>query len=137
MWVLFALLAALFAGLTSILARIGLEGINSHVAVAIRTVVVLVMAWGMVFLTGNQEGVAQVSQRNWTFLILSGVATGLSWMFYFRALQIGEVSRVSPIDRFSVVITMILAFTILGEAVSTKTVVGGILITIGTLVLAL
>jgi len=135
MWAVFALLSAVFAALTSILARIGLEGVNSHLAVAIRTIVVVIVAWGMVFITGNQNGIAQVSQRNLIFLVLSGIATGASWLFYFRALQIGEVSRVSPVDRFSVVITIILAFIILGEAVSIKTIIGGALITIGTLVL--
>jgi len=136
-WIIFALLSALFAALTSILARIGLEGVNSHLAVAIRTIVVVIMAWGMVFVTGNQSGITQIGQKNLIFLVLSGIATGVSWLFYFRALQIGEVSRVSPIDRFSVVITMILAFVILGEAVSIKTVIGGALITFGTLVIIL
>lgn len=137
MWAVFALLSAFFAALVAILARLGLEGVNSHLAVAIRTMVVVVMAWGMVFLTGNQAGIAQITQRNWVFLILSGIATGISWMFYFRALQIGEVSRVVPIDKFSVVITMILAFIILGEAVTLKVIIGGILITLGTLVMIL
>ena len=137
MWALFALLSAFFAALVAILARIGLEGVNSHLAVAIRTVVVLIMAWGMVFLTGNQGALSQISQRSWVFLVLSGVATGLSWLFFFRALQIGDVSRVVPIDKFSVVITMVLAFAILGEAMSAKVIIGGILITIGMLVLVL
>ena len=137
MWILFALLAALFAALTSILAKIGLEGVNSHLAVAIRTVVVLGMAWGLVFLTGSQGGIAQISQRNWVFLVLSGLATGLSWLFYFRALQLGEVSRVVPIDKLSVVITMVLAFTLLGEAVTTKAVIGGLFIALGTIIMIL
>ena len=137
MWVLFALLAALFAALTSILAKIGLEGVNSHLAVAIRTVVVLGMAWGLVFLTGNQGGIAHLGQRNWVFLVLSGLATGLSWLFYFRALQLGEVSRVAPIDKFSVVITMVLAFAILGETLTAKAVIGGLLIALGTLIMIL
>ena len=137
MWIVFALLAAVFAALVAILARLGLEGVNSHLAVAIRTVVVVVMAWGMVFITGGQSGITQMSQRNWVFLVLSGVATGLSWLFFFRALQIGQVSRVVPIDKLSVVMTMVLAFVILGEAVTAKAVIGGLLITVGTLVLVL
>jgi len=137
MWAVFALLSAFFAALVAILARLGLEGVNSHLAVAIRTVVVMAMAWGMVFLTGNQLGIAQISQRNWVFLVLSGVATGLSWLFFFRALQIGEVSRVVPIDKFSVVITMVMAFVILGETVTLKVIIGGILITLGTLIMVL
>ncbi len=137
MWIVFALLSALFAALTSILAKIGIENVNSNLATAIRTVVVLVMAWGIVFLTGKQAGIADISRRSWIFLGLSGVATGLSWLFYFKALQIGEASKVVPIDKFSVVISMILAFVILGEAVNTKTVIGGLLITAGTFVLIL
>lgn len=135
MWILFALLSALFAALTSILAKIGIEDVNSNLATAIRTVVVLVMAWGIVFLTGKQDGVHEITHKSWLFLILSGCATGLSWLFYYKALQIGEASKVIPVDKFSVVISIVLAFVILGEAVSTKTIIGGLLITLGTFVL--
>ena len=137
MWAGFALLSALFAALTSILAKLGMEGINSNLATAIRTAVVLVMAWGIVFLTGKHHGSGDIGGRSWIFLILSGVATGLSWLCYYRALQLGEASRVVPIDKFSVVISMVLAFVVLKEAVTVKTVVGGLLITAGTLVLIL
>lgn len=137
MWVLYALLSALFAAATSILAKIGIEGINSNLATAIRTVVVLVMAWGIVFVTGQQSGVRDISAKSWVFLILSGIATGLSWLFYYRALQLGEASKVVPIDKFSVVISMVLAFVVLGETVSVKAVIGGVLITAGTFVLIL
>ncbi len=137
MWILFALLSALFAALTSILAKIGIENVNSNLATAIRTVVVLIMAWGIVFITGKQYGLAEISRKSWIFLILSGLATGLSWLFYYRALQIGEASKVVPIDKFSVVISMVLAFVVLGEAVKWKTIVGGILITLGTFVMIL
>ena len=130
-------LSALFAALTSILAKLGMEGINSNLATAIRTAVVLVMAWGIVFLTGKHHGIGDIGGRSWIFLILSGVATGLSWLCYYRALQLGEASRVVPIDKFSVVISMVLAFVVLKEAVTVKTVVGGLLITAGTLVLIL
>ena len=136
MWAGFALLSALFAALTSILAKLGMEGINSNLATAIRTAVVLVMAWGIVFLTGKHHGIGDIGGRSWIFLILSGVATGLSWLCYYRALQLGEASRVVPIDKFSVV-SMVLAFVVLKEAVTVKTVVGGLLITAGTLVLIL
>ena len=137
MWAGFALLSALFAALTSILAKLGMEGINSNLATAIRTAVVLVMAWGIVFLKGKHHGIGDIGGRSWSFLILSGVATGLSWLCYYRALQLGEASRVVPIDKFSVVISMVLAFVVLKEAVTVKTVVGGLLITAGTLVLIL
>ncbi|NMA82808.1 MAG: EamA family transporter [Epulopiscium sp.] len=137
MWIIFALLSALFAALTSILAKIGIEGINSNLATAIRTVVVLVMAWGIVFLTGTQKEIVNISQKSWLFLILSGFATGFSWLFYYKALQIGEASKVIPVDKFSVVISMIFAFVILKEAVTAKTIIGGIFITIGTFVLIL
>ena len=137
MWVVYALLAAVFAALTSILARIGIEGVNAQLATAIRTVVVLVMAWGIVFLTGVWRETPEITQRSWIFLILSGIATGASWLFFFMALQRGDVSRVVPIDKFSVVITMVLAFAILGEPMTPKTIVGGLLITGGTLVLIL
>ena len=137
MWAVYALLAALFAALTSILARIGIEGVNANLATAIRTVVVLAMAWGIVFFTGVWRELPEVGQRSWIFLVLSGLATGASWLFFFMALQRGDVSRVVPIDKFSVVITMILAFAILGEPMTPKTIAGGLLITAGTLVLIL
>ena len=143
MWVVFALLSAVFAALTGILAKLGMEGINSNLATAIRTVVVLVMAWAIVFLTGKQHEIGDISTRSWVFLLLSGLATGLSWLCYYRALQLGEAlqigqaSRVIPIDKFSVVISMVLAFVVLREAVTVQTVIGGLLITAGTLVLIL
>lgn len=136
-WVLYALLSALFAALTSILAKMGMEGINSNLATAIRTVVVLVMAWGLVLFTGAQNGVSNISTKGWVFLVLSGIATGLSWLFYYKALQMGEASKVVPIDKFSVVISMVLAFVILKETISVKTIIGGLLITAGTFVLIL
>ena len=137
MWVIYALLSALIAALTSILAKIGIENINSNLATAIRTVVVLVMAWGIVFINGSINQIGNITQKSWIFLILSGIATGLSWLFYYKALQMGDASKVVPIDKFSVVITMVLAFVILKEAVTIKTVVGGIFITIGTFILIL
>jgi transporter family protein len=137
MWILYALLAAVFAALVSIFAKIGLDGVNSNLAVAIRTVVVVIIAWGIVFITGKQSEIADISQRSWVFLILSGCATGASWLFLYRAMQMGEVSKVVPIDKLSVVITMILAFVILQETVNVKMIIGGVLITIGTLVLVL
>lgn len=137
MWVVYALLSAFFAALTSILAKIGIANINSNLATAIRTIVVLLMAWGIVFINGSLNQISNISQKSWIFLILSGIATGLSWLFYYKALQIGEASKVVPIDKFSVVITMILAFVILKEAITAKTIIGGIFITIGTFVLIL
>ncbi|MBD7911325.1 MULTISPECIES: EamA family transporter [Clostridium] len=137
MWFIFALLSAFFAALTSILAKIGIENINSNLATAIRTIVVLVMAWGLVFITGTQNQVSSISTKSWTFLILSGIATGLSWLFYYKALQLGNASKVVPIDKFSVVISMILAFIILKETITLKTIIGGILITAGTFVMIL
>ena len=137
MWLIFALLSAVFAAFTAILAKIGIEGVNSNLAVAIRTVVVLVMAWGIVFISGRQSEIVNISQKSWLFLILSGVATGISWLFYYKALQIGEASKVVPVDKLSVVFSMILAFVILGETASVKTIIGGLLIAAGTLVLAL
>jgi len=137
MWIVYALLSALFAALTSILAKIGIENVNSNLATAVRTVVVLIMAWGIVFLTGKQSGIGDITQKSWLFLILSGCATGLSWLFYYKALQIGEASKVVPVDKFSVVISMALAFFILGEAVKPKTIIGGLLITLGTLALVI
>lgn len=137
MWVLYALLSAIFAALVSILAKKGLEGINSNLATAIRTFVVLIAAWGIVFFTGRHKEIPNLTGKNWRFLIYSGLATGASWLFYFKALQMGEASKVAPIDKLSVVFTMILAFIFLGEAVSAKAVIGGLLIAAGTLVLVL
>ena len=137
MWFVFALLSAVFAALTSILAKVGIEGVNSNLATAIRTVVVVVMAWGMVFLTNTQSGVADISKRSWLFLILSGLATGASWLCYYRALQIGEASKVVPIDKLSVVITLVLAFVFLHEQFTVKSLIGCILIGLGTLVMVL
>lgn len=137
MWVLYAFLSAIFAALVSILAKIGLKGINSNLATAIRTFVVLLMAWGIVFITGKQKDITTLTSKNWRFLIYSGLATGASWLFYFRALQLGEVSKVAPIDKLSVVITMILAFMFLGETVTLKAIIGGLLIAAGTLVMVL
>ncbi len=137
MWIIYALLSALFAAMTSILAKIGLESVNSNLATAIRTAVVLVMAWGIVFFTGKQHDITNITQKSWLFLVLSGVATGLSWLCYYKALQIGKAAKVVPIDKFSVVISMVLAFLILGEAVNTKTIIGGLLITAGTFALIL
>jgi transporter family protein len=135
MWFIYALLSAFFAGLTSILAKAGISNINSNLATAIRTVVVLVMAWSVVFITGKQNEIANIEPKNLLFLGLSGVATGLSWLFYYRALQMGEASKVIPVDKFSLVIGMVLAFIVLKEAVTVKTIIGGALITIGTFVL--
>lgn len=137
MWVLYALLSAVFAALVSILAKIGLKGINSNLATAIRTFVVLLMAWGIVFLTGKHKDITTLTSKNWRFLVYSGIATGASWLFYFRALQMGKVSKVAPIDKLSVVFTIILAFIFLGETITLKSIIGGILIAAGTLVLVL
>ncbi|CUH93410.1 EamA family transporter [Herbinix luporum] len=137
MWVIYALLSAIFAALVSILAKKGLEGINSNLATAIRTFVVLIAAWGIVFLTGKHKEITNLTSKNWRFLIYSGLATGASWLFYFRALQLGEASKVAPIDKLSVVFTMVLAFIFLGEQVSAKAIIGGLLIAAGTLVLVL
>lgn len=137
MWFVFALLSAVFAALTSILAKIGIDGVNSNLATAIRTAVVLVMAWGMVFITGTQSGISGIGRRSWLFLILSGLATGASWLCYYRALQVGEASKVVPIDKMSVVITLILAFVFLHETFTWKSAVGALLITVGTLVMVL
>lgn len=133
MWILFAILSALFAALTSILAKIGIEGVNSNLATAIRTVVVVVMSWGMVFLTNTQSGITQISKKSWIFLILSGLATGASWLCYYRALQTGEASKVVPIDKLSVVITLLLAFVFLHEQFTVKSLIGCVLIGTGTL----
>ena len=137
MWLLLAILSSVFAALTSILAKIGIEGVNSNLATAIRTAVVLVMAWGMVFLTSAQKGIGQISQKSWIFLILSGLATGASWLCYYKALQMGEASKVVPIDKLSVVITILLAFIFLHEQVTTKSIAGCILIGAGTLLMVL
>ena len=137
MWFLFALLSAVFAALTSILAKIGIEGVNSNLATAIRTVVVVVMAWGMVFLTNTQHGITAISRKSWIFLILSGFMTGASWLCYYRALQIGEASKVVPIDKLSVVITLILAFGFLHEQFTVKSLLGCVLIGVGTLVMVI
>ena len=137
MWLVFALLSAVFAALTSILAKIGIEGVNSHLATAIRTVVVVAMSWGMVFLTNAQNGLADISKRSWLCLILSGVATGVSWLCYYKALQLGETSKVVPIDKLSVVITLVLAFVFLHEQFTTKSLIGCGLIGLGTLMMVL
>lgn len=137
MWVFFAVLSAVFAALTSILAKVGVEGVNSHLATAIRTLVVVGMSWGMVFLTHSQSGLAEISKKSWIFLILSGLATGASWLCYYYAIQQGEVSKVVPIDKLSVVITLIMAFVFLHEQFTWKSLVGCILITAGTLVMVL
>ena len=137
MWLLFAVLSSLFAALTSILAQIGIDGVNSNLATAIRTFVVLVMAWGMVFLTNTQTGIGEIGKKSWVFLILSGVATGASWLCYYRALQIGEVSKVVPIDKLSAVITILLAFLFLHEKFTPKSIAGCVLIGIGTLLMVL
>ena len=136
-WVIYAILSAVFAALTSILAKIGISDINSNLATAIRTIVVLIMAWGIVFMPGAQSGIQDTTAKSWIFLVLSGIATGLSWLFYYKALQLGDASKVVPIDKFSVVISMILAFVILKEDLTFKTVMGGILITAGTFVMIL
>ena len=137
MWYILALLSAIFAALTSILAKVGIEGVNSNLATAIRTVVVVVMAWGMVFLTNAQNEIAEISKRSWLFLILSGLATGASWLCYYRALQLGDASKVVPIDKLSVVFTLVLAFVFLHEQFTPKSLIGCILIGIGTLVMVL
>ena len=137
MWFVFALLSAVFAALTSILAKVGIEGVNSTLATAIRTVVVVVMSWGMVFLTNTQSGISEISRKSWLFLILSGLATGASWLCYYKALQMGEASKVVPIDKLSVVITLVLAFIFLHEQFTTKSLIGCVLIGIGTLIMVL
>ena len=137
MWFLFALGSSLFAALTSILAKIGIEGVNSNLATAVRTSVVLLMSWGMVFITNTQGGIAEISRRSWLFLILSGAATGASWLCYYKALQIGEASKVVPIDKLSVVITMVLAAVILHEQFTPKSIFGCVLIAAGTLLMVL
>lgn len=133
MWLLFAILSSIFAALTSILAKVGIDGVNSNLATAIRTVVVLIMAWGMVFLTNSQTGISEIGRKSWIFLILSGLATGASWLCYYKALQMGDVSRVAPIDKLSIVITLVLAFVFLHEKFTVHSLIGAVLITAGTL----
>jgi len=137
MWIVYALLGALFAAVTGILIKIGISGVNSNLATAIRTVVVLIMAWGIVFATGKHAEITNITQKSWIFLVLSGVATGTSWMFFYRALQMGQASKVIPIDKLSVVISIVFAFIILGEEVSAKAIIGAVLIALGTLVMVL
>lgn len=137
MWFVFALLSAVFAALTSILAKVGIEDVNSNLATAIRTVVVVIMAWGMVFLTHTQAGLPEISKKSWLFLILSGLATGASWLCYYRALQVGDASKVVPVDKLSVVITIILAFVFLHEEFTAKSLIGCLLIGAGTLIMVL
>ena len=133
MWLVFAILSSVFAALTSILAKVGIDGVNSNLATAIRTLVVLIMAWAMVFLTNNQSGIKEIGKKSWIFLILSGLATGASWLCYYKALQMGDASKVVPIDKLSVVITLIMAFVFLHEDFTSKSIIGCILITSGTL----
>ena len=137
MWLLFAILSSVFAALTSILAKIGIEGVDSNLATAVRTAVVLALSWGMVFLTGAQKGIGEISQKSWLFLILSGLAAGASWLCYYRALQMGEVSRVVPIDKLSVLITLLLAFVFLHEQFTARSLAGCVLIGAGTLLMVL
>ena len=137
MWFILALLSAVFASLTSILAKVGIDGVNSNLATAIRTFVVLIMAWGMVFLTNTQKGISGISSKSWFFLVLSGLATGASWLCYYKALQVGEASKVVPIDKLSVVITLILAFVFLHEQFTIKSLLGCILIGAGTLIMVI
>ncbi|WP_418307997.1 EamA family transporter [Phascolarctobacterium faecium] len=135
MWFVFAVLSAIFAAITSILAKIGIEGVNSNLATAIRTVVVVLMAWGIVAITNAQSGIAEISKRSWIFLTLSGLATGASWLCYFKALQLGDVSKVVPLDKFSIVITLVMAAVFLHEQFTVKTIIGSVLITLGTFVM--
>ena len=137
MWLVFALLSSVFAALTTILAKVGIEGVNSNLATAIRTAVVLIMSWGMVFLTNTQQGLGQITRKSWLFLILSGLATGASWLCYYKALLMGDASRVVPIDKLSVVFTLILAFVFLHEQFTAKSIIGCILIGAGTLLMVL
>lgn len=136
MWLIYAAGSAIFAALTSVLAKIGIDGVNSNLATAIRTFVVLIMAWGIVFLTGGQHGIGEIGKKSWLFLILSGLATGASWLCYYRAIQIGQVSKVVPVDKMSVVITLILSFVLLHEQFTWKLGVGAFFITVGTLIMA-
>ena len=137
MWMIFALLSAVFAALTSILAKVGIENVNSNLATAVRTVVVVIMAWSMVFITNTQSGISEISRKSWLFLILSGLATGASWLCYYKALQMGDASKVVPIDKLSVVITLLLAFVFLHEQFTVKSLIGCALITAGTMLMVL
>lgn len=137
MWFVFAILSSIFAALTSILTKIGIEGVNSNLATAVRTIVVVLMAWFMVFITRNQNGIVDISKKSWIFLILSGLATGASWLCYYKALQLGEASKVVPIDKLSIVITIVLAFIFLGEQITLKTLIGCCLIVTGTFIIIL
>ena len=137
MWLVLALLSSIFAALTSILAKVGIEGVNSNLATAIRTAVVLIMAWGMVFLTNSQGGISEINKKSWLFLILSGLSTGASWLCYYKALQIGDASKVVPVDKLSVVITLILAFIFLHETFTYKSLIGCVLIAAGTVLMVL
>lgn len=137
MWLFFAILSSIFAALTSILAKVGIEGVNSNLATAIRTMVVVLMSWLMVFITHSQTGLAEISKKSWIFLILSGLATGFSWLCYYRALQTGQASKVVPIDKMSVVLTLIMAFIFLHETINIKTIIGCILIAAGTLLMVI
>ncbi|WP_335935827.1 EamA family transporter [Fusobacterium polymorphum] len=137
MWFVFAILSSIFAALTSILTKIGIEGVNSNLATAVRTIVVVLMAWFMVFITRNQNGIVDISKKSWIFLILSGLATGASWLCYYKALQLGEASKVVPIDKLSIVITIVLAFIFLGEQITLKTLIGCCLIVTGTFIMIL
>ncbi len=137
MWIVFAILSAVFAAVTSIFAKIGIDGVNSHLATAIRTVVVVLMAWIIVFITGAEHGICDISRKSWIFIILSGLATGISWLCYYRALQIGEVSKVVPIDKLSVIITLVMAFVFLHEKFTPKSLIGCLLIGAGTLIMAI
>ena len=136
-WLVAAIFSAVFAGLTSILAKIGIDGVNSNLATAIRTVVVVIMAWGMVFLTNSQKGIVNISTKSWIFLVLSGLATGASWLCYYKALQVGDASKVVPVDKLSVVITLVLAFVFLHEQFTVKSLIGCVLIGIGTLIMVM
>lgn len=136
-WLIYAILSAVFAALTSILAKVGIQGVNSNLATAIRTVVVVIMSWVMVFVTNNQSGIKSITSKSWIFLILSGLATGVSWLCYYKALQTGDVKQVVPIDKLSVVITLVLAFIFLHEQFTMKSLIGCILITAGTLVMVI
>lgn len=137
MWFVFALLSAVFAALTSVLAKVGIEGVNSNLATALRTCVVLAMAWLMVFITHAQSGIGSIGRKSWVFLILSGLATGASWLCYYKAIQTGSVSKVAPIDKLSVVITLILAVIFLHEDFTVKSAIGAVLITAGTVLMVL
>lgn len=137
MWFIFAILSAVFAALTSILAKVGINNVNSNLATAIRTVVVVLMSWGMVFITNTQSGITEIDRKSWLFLILSGLATGASWLFYYKALQSGDVTKVVPIDKLSVIFTLVFAFVFLHEKFDIKSLIGCILIGAGTLVMAL